>query len=95
MSYAKNKGGLGFRSLYDFNIVLLGKHIWSFLHNTSSLVSRLFKTRYFQNLTTLKAGKGRKSSFLWQGLWTAKEELSQGFRWVLGNSDNIVATKDP
>lgn len=23
------------------------------------------------------------------------EELSSGFRWVLGNMDNIVATKDP
>ncbi|XP_074351807.1 uncharacterized protein LOC141690954 [Apium graveolens] len=95
MSYAKSKRGLGFRDLYGFNIALHDKHIWSFLHNTNSLVSRLFKARFFSNSTILKAGKGRKSSFIWQCLWTGKEELIGGFIWVLGNGDDIAATKDP
>lgn len=95
LSTTKSKGGLGFRNLYGFNIALLGKHVWSFLHNTNSLVSRIFKARYFSNSSVLKANKGQKSSFIWQGIWTAKEELCKGFRWVFGNGNDIIASKDP
>lgn len=31
MSMSKNKQGLGFKNLYDFNIALLGKHCWNSL----------------------------------------------------------------
>lgn len=80
MSTAKSTGGLGFRNLYGFNIALLGKYIWSFLNNPNSLVTRLFKARYFPNLNVLKAVKECGSSFVWSGIWTAKEELFKGFR---------------
>ncbi|KAL8127779.1 hypothetical protein AgCh_014632 [Apium graveolens] len=43
----------------------------------------------------LKAGKGSGSSFVWKSIWTLKKELCNGFRWVLGNGKDIVATKDP
>lgn len=42
----------------------------------------------------LNANKGQGASFIWSGIWTAKEELKKGFRWVLGNGGDIVATKD-
>lgn len=58
-------------------------------------MARLFKAKYFPNSNVLKASKGRGSSFVWQGIWTAKEELCNGFRWVLGNGKDIIATKDP
>lgn len=57
MSYAKSKGGLGFRNLHGYNIALLGKHIWNFMQNPSSLVARVFKGRYFPNTHVLKTGK--------------------------------------
>lgn len=95
MSYSKNSGGMGFRDLYGFNIALLGKHCWKFMHNPSSLVSRVFKAKYFPSTTVLKATKGQGSSFIWTGIWQAKEELVKGFRWVLGDGKDIVATKDP
>ncbi|KAL8126745.1 hypothetical protein AgCh_013868 [Apium graveolens] len=94
ISYAKSRGGLGFKDLYGFNIALLGKHVWSFMHDTNTLVSRLFKARYFPSSTVLKASIGNRPSFIWRGIWTAKEELSGGFRWVLGNGNDIKATKD-
>lgn len=90
----KSKGGLDFRNLRGFNISLLGKHVWNFMQNPDLLVSRVFKGRYFPDTHVLKAEKGTGSSFLWAGIWTAKEELAAGFRWVLGNGNDIVATKD-
>lgn len=94
MSMAKSRGGLGFRSLYGFNVALLGKHIWKCIQNPDMLVSRVLKARYFPNTHILKATKGQGSSFLWTGIWQAKEILFKGFRWVVGDGQNIVATKD-
>lgn len=83
MCDTKSKGGMGFRNLYGFDVALLGKHIWSFLHNPNSLVSGLFKARYFSNSHVLKASRGTSSSFIWTGIWKAKEELYKGFRWIV------------
>lgn len=58
-------------------------------------MARIFKERYFPNVHVFQASKGQESSFLWSELWTAKEELKEGFRWVLGSGENIVAAKDP
>lgn len=95
MGLSKNRGGLGFRDLYGFNIALLWKHCWHFLNNPMSLVSRLFKAKYFPSSHVLNAVKGQGSSFIWQDIWKAKEKLCKGFKWVLGDGNSIVVTKDP
>lgn len=95
MSFSKSRGGLGFRNLHGFNIALLRKHVWNFIHTPNSLVSRVFKERYFPDSNVLKAERGQGSSFLWSGIRSAKEELAKGFRWVLGNEIDIIATRNP
>lgn len=55
---AKKEDGIGFRDLHGFNLALLGKHCWNFLHNPSSLVSRVFKSRYFLTICCLKLVEG-------------------------------------
>lgn len=65
MCTAKDRGGLGFRSMHGFNLALLGKHVWNFLNNQRSLVARIFKTRYFLDCHILKANKGNGGSFIW------------------------------
>ncbi|XP_074374616.1 putative mitochondrial protein AtMg00310 [Apium graveolens] len=94
MSRPMCKGGLGFRNLHGFNIALLGKHCWKFIHQPRALVSRVFKARYFENTCLLQAQKGSGSSFIWAGLHEAKQALLKGFRWVLGDGEDIVAVKD-
>lgn len=94
MSMPKGKGGLGFKNLYGFNIALLGKHIWKCIQDPNALVSRILKARYFPGVHILNAEKGQGSSFLWLGIWQAKEVLKGGFRWVVGDGNDIVATKD-
>lgn len=92
---SKSRGGLGFKSLYGFNVALLGKHIWRCIEQPDLLVSRVLKARYFQDAHILDAVKGQGGSFIWAGLWQAKEILKGGLRWVVGNGQSIVATKDP
>lgn len=84
-----------FRNLHGFNIALLGKHIWKFCHNPTSLVARVFKARYFPDNHVLQAHKGSDPSFIWTGIWEAKERLYKGFRWVLGDGKEIRIFNDP
>lgn len=95
MSSPKCSGGLGFKNLHGFNISLLGKHCWKFLHQPHALVSRLYKARYFTDCNLLRASKGTGSSFIWTGIHAAKETLFKGFRWIVGNGEDIVAVQDP
>lgn len=95
LSRPKCQGGLGVRNLFGFNIALLGKHCWRFMHQPQALVSRVFKASYFADTYFQKASKGSGGSYIWSGLHTAKESLIEGFRWVVGDGEQIVAVKDP
>lgn len=94
MTMARNEGGLGFRNLHGFNLALLGKHCWNFINNPTSLVSRVFKARYFPNSNFFQARREGGASFIWSGIWTAKEELKEGFRWVIGNGMTVEMFRD-
>lgn len=94
MSMAKGRGGLGFRSLYGFNVALLGKQVWRNVNSPNLLVSRVLKARYFPETSMLNAIKGSNSSSVWVGIWQVKESLKEGYRWVVGNGEDVIATKD-
>lgn len=55
MCRKKSQGGMGFRKLRDFNIALVGKQGWRLLTNKTSLVSRIYKARYYPNKSFLTA----------------------------------------
>lgn len=59
---AKGRGRLGFRSLFGFNIALLGKQVWRCVNHPELLVSRVLKARYFPDSSMLNAAKGSNSS---------------------------------
>ena len=53
MSMSKSRGGMGFKSLYGFNIALLGKHIWK------CIVLEVAKTDTTRNRTRTRLEKIR------------------------------------
>ncbi|XP_060965512.1 uncharacterized protein LOC133034440 [Cannabis sativa] len=95
MCNSKSNGGLGFRSLHDFNLALLGKQGWRFLTRTESLVTRIFKARYFPHGTYLTATIGNNPSFVWRSIWEAQSLVRAGVRWSVGNGSSINVLNEP
>ncbi|KAK6150929.1 hypothetical protein DH2020_015861 [Rehmannia glutinosa] len=55
MARWKNLGGLGFRLFKAFNLALLSKQARRILTNPSSLITRVYKAKYFENGEFLQA----------------------------------------
>ncbi|KAL8121049.1 hypothetical protein AgCh_017989 [Apium graveolens] len=95
MSMAKEVGGLAFRDLQGFNLALLGKQCWNLMANSNSLVARVFKAKYYPGSSLFDATRGGGVSYVWSGLWQAKEHLKQGYRWIVGDGRSISVSTDP
>uniref|UniRef100_A0A803Q3E0 Reverse transcriptase zinc-binding domain-containing protein n=1 Tax=Cannabis sativa TaxID=3483 RepID=A0A803Q3E0_CANSA len=76
----KHKGGLGFKDLRQHNIALLGKQAWRLLVHDSTLVSKVFKARYFPNGSFLSASLGNNPSYVWRSIFEAKDLIMAGAR---------------
>jgi len=47
LTLPKNHGGLGFRNMEAFNLSMLGKQSWKLLSDSSSLLTRVLKAKYY------------------------------------------------
>ncbi|XP_024642261.2 uncharacterized protein [Medicago truncatula] len=95
LSVHKNDGGMGFKDLEAFNVAMLGKQGWKLQTNTDSLVSKIFKARYYPNGNYLDAKLGHNPSFVWRSIFSAKVVVRQGARWKIGNGFNIPIVSEP
>ena len=80
---------MGFKNLSDFNLALLGKQVWRLLTIDKSLVSRLFKARYFPKGSILEAQLGSNPSYIWRSMFAARDMVKVGSGWRVGSGDQI------
>jgi hypothetical protein len=95
MGRAKEKGGLGFRDLELFNLVMLAKQGWRLVQNPETLVAKIIRSKYFPNGTFLEAKIGRKPSYAWRSIWNSKKLLQEGLVWRVGDGSMIRIWEDP
>lgn len=95
MAKHKHTGGLGFRNLRDFNISMLGKLCWRLITNEDSLVTRIYKARYYADKNFLEASLGNSPSFIWRSVLEARKVISAGSNWRIGNGEDISILHQP
>lgn len=64
----KVEGGLGYRDLRHFNLVLLAKQGWRILKSPDSLASKILKAKYFPYSNFLHAEVGNSPSQIWRSV---------------------------
>ncbi|XP_031106167.1 uncharacterized protein LOC116010798 [Ipomoea triloba] len=91
MCSPKSSEGLGFKRRHIFNIALLVKQGWRLITNPDSLVSKIFKARYFPQGNFLQAVIGSNPSYCWRSILAAQDILIRGcgIRIGDGKSTNI------
>ena len=94
MCKSKSKGGMGFRNLQAFNLVMLAKQTWRILTIPNSLIARIYKAKYFPYSDILGAKLGCNSSYAWRSIYNSLEVIKRGIRWRVGNGNMIHIWKD-
>ncbi|XP_019175764.1 PREDICTED: uncharacterized protein LOC109171089 [Ipomoea nil] len=85
MCVPKRFGGMGFKRLHEFNVALLAKQGWRLLTNPESLVTRVFKARYYPTSSFYEATIGRNPSYAWRSIYAGQALLRSGCRRRIGN----------
>ena len=94
MGRAREKGGLGFRDLELFNMALLAKQGWRLLQFPDLLVAKIFKEKYYPHGSFLDSTLGRQPSYAWRSIYNAKNLLTKGLLWRVGDGTSIKIWTD-
>lgn len=95
LSCTKKEDGLDFRDFKAFNMAMVSKQGWHLLEKSHALVSRIFKARYCRRTYFFDVNLYYNPSFMWRGIWKAREVLSLGCRWSIGDGSHIMVMNKP
>ncbi|KAL6223339.1 hypothetical protein ACLB2K_006726 [Fragaria x ananassa] len=90
----KEEGGMGFKNLYAYNLALLAKQGWRFMCQPNSLVTRVFKARYFPTVPFQDAQLGDNPSYPWRSILEGRSVLQAGVKWRIGDGTKVSIWKD-
>ncbi|CAN1163492.1 Putative ribonuclease H protein At1g65750 [Linum perenne] len=76
-------------------MALLAKQGWSLLTNPDTLVSKVYKAKYYSKRDFLSAAKGANPSLVWQSIWQAQDIIKRGYRWRIGDGSSVRVWQDP
>ncbi|VFQ60129.1 unnamed protein product [Cuscuta campestris] len=95
MTKPKKFGGLGFKDIHAFNLAMLGKQGWRLLTKPHSLLSKVFKARYYPKSSFLEASTGPNPSFVWRSILVAQPLIKDVIRRRVGNGEGTLIWADP
>src|ERR1044072_7166299 len=75
----KEEGGLGVRDMEGANTALLGKAVWSMIHEPEKLWVQVLTNKYLSNSSVLQVCPKANDSPIWKGLLKTRDKLRSGF----------------
>jgi hypothetical protein len=91
----KEYGGMGFRLFFGFNLAMLGKQGWNLLNNQDTIVTRIYKAKYFPKFDFLGARLGHNPSYICRSIYDSQVLVRGGQRWLIGNGKSILVWSMP
>ncbi|XP_010436427.1 PREDICTED: uncharacterized protein LOC104720173 [Camelina sativa] len=88
-------GGLGFKSVHDFNTALLAKQLWRLIDYPDSLFARVFKSRYYRNTDPMDPIRSYSPSYGWRSIVSARSLVTKGLIKRVGSGTSISIWRDP
>ena len=86
----KKYGGLAIREARLSNIALLGKLIWSILHDKHKLWVKVLSHKYIKQGSIWNTEAGKNISLVWKSILKALEALKNGFRFRIGDGSSSL-----
>jgi hypothetical protein len=80
---------MGFQDSRSFNLAMIAKQGWNIMTKPHTLVTQIYKARYFPKSSLFDAQLGHNPSYAWRGIWKSRHILINGCRWIIGNGTNI------
>ncbi|XP_061993546.1 uncharacterized protein LOC133711437 [Rosa rugosa] len=90
----REEGGLGFRSLTNFNSAMLAKQAWRVIHYLNSLIVRIYKAKYFPESSFWEASSHASPSFSWRSISSSRDLLKENSCWQIGNGEEVNIWSD-
>ena len=79
MAQPVNFGELGIRNTRDVNIALLGKLVWSLLHEKDKLWVEVLSHKYLKEKSILESECSNSCSYVWRTIHKIAAILKDGF----------------
>ncbi|KAF8100775.1 hypothetical protein N665_0217s0002 [Sinapis alba] len=82
----KERGGIGFRMIYEFNLALLAKQLWKLVQYPDSLLGRVLPGNYYMHSLPLGLSTIDNPSYVWTSISAARQLLLLGIRQKIHSS---------
>ena len=90
----KGEGGLGFRDIHIFNLIMLAKQGWRLQQQPGSLYAQVLKAKYFASCSVLEAKPKAGMSYTWRKL-RGIELINKEMIWRIGYGVDLNIWFDP
>ncbi|XP_016177721.1 uncharacterized protein LOC107620010 [Arachis ipaensis] len=88
------QGGLNFKNLKAFILAMLAKQGWRLLKQPNSLISKVYKSKYYKYTDFLRAEAGNNPSWGWKSVLEGRKVLEKGLLWKIGRGISVRIRED-